>query len=293
MSSATHLPPPPHMDLSDPNHFSNQDSGGFFPTPEDARRYELGVKTSDYHADRVRALKRLIDRIDGPIFSVLDFGVGDGGATETLGIKPTKITGIDISDSMVRLAESNLSKYSFNGKVGSVEQIGSVASDSIDLVLCLNVLGYLTREDQELFFKESSRVLKRDGCLLLMTGNELFDLFALNSGTAEFFQKHFNQADVSQLLSQGKSTRFKNADRRNPLSFAAEMKEYNFYELDQAFSSWHKLIPAVANLRWSGDLRTARAQSRDHSLDPNSLPNIDAWKRVFCCSIFASLLRKT
>jgi SAM-dependent methyltransferase len=194
---------------------------------------------------------------------------------------------------MVRLAESNLSKFTFNGKVGSVEEISFVASGSIDLVLCLNVLGYLNRDDQELFFKESSRVLKKDGYLLLMTGNELFDLFALNSGTTEFFDKHFNQSDVSELLSQGKSTRRKNADRRNPLNFAAEMKEHGFDEIAQAFSSWHKLIPAVANLRWAGDLRTARAQSRDHSFDPNSLPNIDTWKRAFRCSIFASLLRKT
>jgi SAM-dependent methyltransferase len=280
------------MDLSDPKFLSNQDSGGYFPTLEDAQRYEEGVKRSDYHADRLRALKKLIDEINGPISSVLDFGVGDGGATEALGLKPTHITGIDISDSMIRLAESNLSEYTFIGKVGSAEQISSVASGSIDLVLCLNVLGYLTRNDQELFFQESSRVLKKDGYLLLMTGNELFDLFALNSGTAEFFEKHFNQTDVSELLSQGNSSRFKNADRRNPLNFAAEMKDHGFDEIAQAFSSWHKLTPAVANLRWSGDLRTARAQSRDHSFDPNSLPNIHAWKRLFCCSIFASLLRK-
>jgi SAM-dependent methyltransferase len=253
----------------------------------------VSVKTSEYHADRVRALKRLIYRIDGPIFSVLDFGVGDGGATDTLGLSPSRIIGIDVSESMVRLADSNLSKYTFIGKVGSVEQIGSLASDSIDLVLCLNVLGYMTRGDQDLFFTESSRVLKRGGYLLLMTGNELFDLFALNSGTAEFFARHFNQPDISELLSEAKCARFKCADRRNLLNFAAEMKEYSFDEVAQSYSSWHKLVPAVANSRWAGDLFTARAQSRDHSFDPNSLSDIDAWKRVFCCSIFASLLRRS
>jgi ubiquinone/menaquinone biosynthesis C-methylase UbiE len=284
--------PPPHMDFSDPNYPNNQDGGGFFPTIENARRYEAGVKSLDYHTDRFRALSALIQKIDNPIHSILDFGVGDGGTLRALNLKPTEIIGIDISDSMIRLAEESLVDYSFKGKIGGVEQLSSVSDGSIDVVLCLNTLGYLTHDDQDLFFTESSRVLRRDGHLLVMTGNELFDLFALNSGTVKFFEKHFNQKNVSDLLTQGDSARFMNADRRNPLSFAAEMEAYDLVEISQSFSSWHKDIPAAANLRHGGNLLDARSQSRDHFFNSNLLPKGDAWKQFFCCSIFASILRK-
>ena len=46
-----------------------------------------------------------------------------------------------------------------------------------------------------------------------MTGNELFDMYSLNSGTADFFKINFNQK-VSSLLTFGLTKRFKNAFRK-------------------------------------------------------------------------------
>jgi SAM-dependent methyltransferase len=280
------------MDLADKNHLSTQDSGGYFPTLEDAVRYEAGVKSSSYHDDRLRALKYLIDLVEHPVSSIIDFGVGDGGATEALGLEPTNIIGIDVSDSMIQLAEKNLANYSFQGKVGSVERLFDIPKNSIDMVLCLNVLGYLTREEQSKFFENTSRILKTGGHMVVMTGNELFDMFALNSGTAEFFERHFNQTNVENLLIEGKTARFRNADRRNPLNFGVEMEFYKLNEVRQSFASWHKQIPAFANVAFEGDLWGARLASRDHSFNSNALPRSETWKNFFCCSIFASLLKK-
>jgi SAM-dependent methyltransferase len=190
---------------------------------------------------------------------------------------------------MIDIAMNTLKKYDFHGYCGSVEIIRKIKTGSVDLILCLNVLGYLSKREQDLFFKESQRVLKRGGHLLIMTGNELFDLFALNAGTAEFFEKNFLQPMAIELLQQGKSKRFKNADRRNPLNFKAELKLFGLLEVGQSFSQWHKKIPALANIEFNGDLLSARSASRDHSINANDLLSKDEWKRLFCCSMFASL----
>lgn len=285
---------PPHMDLSKSDYRSNQDSGGYFPSLEDALQYEAKVKGTEYHSDRIRALKILVDQIDNPVKSVLDFGIGDGGTLLALDLKPSQIIGVDTSESMINLASTKLNAVAFNGYVGSIEQISNLDSESTDLVLCLNTLGYLDKEEQDLFFSESFRVLRTDGYLIVMTGNELFDLFALNSGTAEFFERHFNQNRelIADLLEAGSDIRFKNANRRNPLNFGVEMQNYGFREVDQVFCSWHKIVPAAAIQMLKGDLQAARIQARDLKFDLSTLPKVELWKRFFCCSIFASLLKK-
>jgi SAM-dependent methyltransferase len=289
------LPPPPHQSLENPNWKSLEDWGGYFPDVKSAMLYAEGVATSEYHKDRLRALKYIIlTYLNGSsVETVLDYGVGDGGEFQQLNLKTKKIIGIDISPHMIEIAVGALAlKYEFEGYVGSTETIKQVKSESVDLVLCLNVLGYLNTNEQDSFFKESNRVLKRGGHLLVMTGNELFDLFALNAGTAEFFKEHFFQLKVDSLLTEGKSDKFKNANRRNPLKFKEELKSYGLLEVAQSFSQWHKKIPALANIEFKGDLLAARAASRDHEIDPNVLSNEDKWKAFFCCSMFASLSMK-
>lgn len=285
------ITPPPHQDLTNPSWQNEEDAGGFFPTSDSAKKYAEGVATSDTHQDRLRALKHILSDVveKSSLGTILDFGIGDGGQFLKLGLKARSVVGVDISPHMLELAAKNLSNFQFEGHCGSADVLNKVKAESVDLVLCLNVLGYLTRDDQNLFFKETRRVLKPGGFLLVMTGNELFDLFALNSGTAQFFQTHFSQDLASDLLLQGDSARFKNADRRNPLKFCEELKQYGLRELSQSFSQWHKTIPALANIHFKGDLRAARLASRDHNLDPNKLSDLDKWKALFCCTIFASL----
>jgi SAM-dependent methyltransferase len=224
--------------------------------------------------------------------TILDYGIADGGQFLELGLNAEKVIGIDTSSHMIDLSREKFAGLDFAGYVGSVEVIRQIDKDTVDLVLCINVLGYLTENEQELFFKETYRILRSGGFLVIMTGNELFDLFALNAGTADFFLRNFSQPFASRLLVESKSERFKNADRRNPLKFAVELEKFGFAEIAQTFSQWHKKIPAIANIEAGGDLIAAYEASRDHDLNPNSLPDVEKWKRFFCCSTFASLSRK-
>lgn len=300
---STKTPPAPGShDVNDPNWLKKGDGAGYFPTLESAKVYAEGVANNDYHKDRLRALTHLVKplvnanssgnpkfKFNPNSFTALDFGIGDGGQFYKMGLKPTKIIGIDISPEVLALAAENLSTLEFESHCGSAEVLKDVKSSSVDLALCINTLGYLSAEDQELFYEEMKRTVRPGGFLVMMAGNELFDLFALNSGTAEFFERYFDQPDVSKLLLEAGSERFRNADRLNPLKFTAVLQRYGFNEVGRTFSQWHRKLPPIANMEYGGDLLKARAASRDHNFDPNTLPAEDKWRALFQCSIFASL----
>ena len=157
--------------------------------------------------------------------------------------------------------------------------------------MAIDVIGYLNEDEGKRFFQQAFRLLKSGGYLIIMTGNELFDLFALNSGTVDFFSKNFRQ-NVTDLLTEGQADRFANAHRKNPLNFKYELAHFGFKEIDLAFSQFHHSVPALINRASGGDLARARLQMRDHSVDPNAWPESDRWKALFNCSIFASLSQK-
>lgn len=285
---------PPHQNKSR-NFQKNGDWGGFFPTLKSAEEYANSVKQTNYHKDRLRALKYLLTNKalkckTSHKLNIVDFGIGDGSEFLQLKIKPKKLIGIDISQHMINLAALSIKK-NFIGLVGSTEVLKKIQSNSIDLILCINTLGYLTKRNQNLFFKESQRILKKNAFLVVMTGNELFDMYSLNSGTADFFKINFNQK-VSSLLTFGLTKRFKNAFRKNPLNFASEIKLFGFNEIQQSFSQWHNMLPPIANIKYKNNLLIAREKSRNHNFDPNKLKSIDKWKAFFCCSMFASLAQK-
>lgn len=265
------------------------DNAGNFPTLESARAYVAGSKHSntsaDYHSDRIRALRLLLRDLP-KASSVLDFGCGDGMYIRELCGKPKQIVGIDISGPMIQLATENLRDLGFIGHVGGVEALQGI-SGSFDLAFAIDVLGYLEPSDLDTFYKEVARLLRPGGHLVVMYGNELFDMFALNAGTAAFFQKHFS-LDVAELLIEGRSAQYKPANRKNPLSFGAEIAPYGLREINQAFSQWHRLPPGLGN-RGKGDLSAARLDMRDHGFDPNQLAPAERWKAAFRSSIFASL----
>ena len=90
-----------------------------------------------------------------------------------------------------------------------------------------------------------------------MTGNELFDLYSLNSGTRDSSKNHFNQ-EFSSLLTHAKTKGFKNVFRKNFLRFSNKLKLFGFNEIKQFFSHWQKMLPPIANIKYKDDLFMAR-----------------------------------
>lgn len=283
----TAIPRPPHH--SESVERGRGDDGGYFPDAGSVERYTALAVESAYGADRLRAVRALLDRVTlAAGAAIVDFGGGDGAFLRDLEIPAGRIDLVDVSPHMLEAAGRTLPRPQLRTHLGSVERLADLEAGATDLVLCIDTLGYLADEEQELFFRECRRILVGGGAIVLMSGNELLDLFALNSGTAEFFARHFD-VSVSHLLTLGTRERWVNAKRWNPLSFGDFVARFGFREVGQAFSQWHRIPPGLAAELSGGDLGRARSEARDHSLDPQQLPAEDRWQALLRCSTFASL----
>lgn len=274
------------------------DNGGDFPNMASAKAYVEGSDTSNtsaaYHADRMRALKFLVSKatIMEPL-RIHSFGFGDSMEIKEL-FSPhqvTSVVGFDISQAMIDLSTENLKSYNFKGVCCGVEGMSSLEDESIDLLLAIDVLGYLTPEELDSYYSSLVRVAAKGAYFLVMTGNELFDMYALNAGTAHFFERHFD-ASVASVLTESTASQYKPASRRNPVSSKAELAHYGFNELELAYSQWHRLPPALGN-KLGSNVAEARMLMRDHAFNPNDLPARERWKAMFRSSIFASLSQRT
>lgn len=272
-----------------------EDLGGYFPTPESAERYHDGM-TPAYHSDRLRALKVLALHVaneNNASLDILDFGIGDGHEVSRLGFAINRLIGIDISPHMISLAEKNLEREKPELIVGGVEALNRIESNSMDVIVSTNVLGYLSPEAEDVFFGEAARILRPGGWVLLSLGNELFDLFALNSGTASFFESEFDVAGADLFMTHGNAPKLVNARRHNPLSLEPILVEKGFMKVAYSFSQWHSKPPIFEEVVGTKSPNEARLSSRDHDFDPNGLSPRHQWRALFQCSIFGALFQKT
>ena len=277
------------------NWYEKGDSGGYFPTVESAQNYKNLVANQPYHKIRKKCLDQLLRRSTNLFssseysnLSVLDFGIGDGGELHSLEIPMKKIYGIDTSEHMIRLAQQQFLDKEFIGIVGGVNSLQAI-DEQVDVAFCINTLGYLNSEDEGVFWEQLRRLVKPSGYLVIMTGNLLFDLFALNSGTVEFFASEFKVDNATSLLTRGAETRFLNGNRRNPLKFEMELRSLGFSQLDVGFCMWHKVPPELLIASTGCSLREARWQSRSFEVFDELVPELDKWQLLFRCSIFASV----
>ena len=248
-----------------------------------------------YHRVRHQCLETLLrrstdllTRLPTENLTVLDFGIGDGGEIYKLGLPTKKIYGIDTSEHMISLAKQRFHDTQFVGFVGGAERLREV-NGQVDALFCINTLGYLSHEEDTVFWKETRRLIKPGGFLVIMTGNSLFDLFALNSGTADFFASEFKVDGASSLLARGDQPRFLNARRRNPLKFPSELRRAGFRQIDTGFCMWHLVPPELLITESGRSIRQARWESRDFAIYDESVPEDEKWQLLFRCSIFASI----
>lgn len=278
------IPVPPHQIGMTED--AKVDRGGFFPSRESARSYEHPAVRSPYGQDRVRALRRITQAVPRG-GSVLDFGAGDGAMLLELGLEPIRLIAVDPSEHMLDLIPPRFPDVELTLLKGSTDSLSDVGDDSIDVVIAANSLNYVPEDEHPALYAEFHRILSPGGSLVVLTGNELLDLFALNSGTADFFRRNFG-VEAAHLLRPIEAEPWGHAPRENPLAFGAKLSTFGFEEQEQAFSQWHVMPPGQALELAGGDSEAARTLARDHDLDPGSLPDPIRWQALFRCSMFAS-----
>jgi SAM-dependent methyltransferase len=228
-----------------------------------------GALQNAYHQHRLGVVRDLIQPFSGSV--VIDFGCGDGIMLRDF--PHARCIGIEPDAGLLGTARQNFPDAQLHQ--GSVAQLRDIPSDSADLMLCLNVLAYLSDAEDDLFYRETHRILKPGGLLVVTHSNELFDLFSLNSYTVEFFKTNFG-CDPSALLTtapQPDATTYN--IRENPLTYAGKLERYGFHEERQGFINHHALPPLLG----------PQAETR---LDTLNVPESERWKLRFQCSTFGS-----
>lgn len=304
--SSKYISLPPHLKNSNKNKSKIYDGGGYFPTLKSATMYQGEVKTHIYHKDRLNGIFYLINKIKKKNkLNILDFGCGDGLEFKKLNLLTKNYIGIDVSPHMIELSKKNLANIKKKSLiVGGIEKLKKIKSNSIDLILALEVIGYLTDKEENIFFKEVHRILKKNQFFITTNGNELFDMFSLNSYTKIFFKKHFNQKEnhLNSLLKHSKNNKYVTGKRYNPLALKEKLKiKYALNTLDISFASLHKYSPEIGKILHKGkksknkyytDFRHQQLLSRNFSQNPNKFSTLEKWKCLFLCSIFGMLVKK-
>ena len=221
----------------------------------------------------------------------LDFGVGDGGEFRNLGLQVEHLFAIDTSAPMIQLAQEEFTELKFVGLVGGAEMISRI-DRQLDFVSCINTIGYLSEKEEEEFWESISQRMEPDGLVLVVTGNKLFDLFALNSGTAQFFEEELGVEGVERLLVRGAENRFKNARRKNPLTIGQEVQRFGFRNIIDGYCMWHTVPPELLLVNQEMTLRDARWQSRDFEVHSQAVSQDKRWQSLFRCSVFGFVAKK-
>jgi ubiquinone/menaquinone biosynthesis C-methylase UbiE len=248
--------------------------------------YAAQISNDLYHELRTNFVIRLFPT---KVESVVDFGCGEGFFSEImLRNKLAKdIVAIDPSDNLIKIARANPALNQNNnckivhGGVGSLKEIKDV---SRDLVVALNVLAYMTRLEEELFYKECFRILKPGGHLLVTHSNELFDMFTMNNLTVDFFKSEFG-VDIGSCIDLKNVEPIETyAIRENPLSYSLKLKSFGFDQQNIDFFHHHSVLPRMAETSIR-NLVTPEFEKREKN-------EMGDWKEYFMSSTFGVLASK-
>jgi len=134
--------------------------------------------------DRIRLHLKLIGRVE----RALDVGCGTGMSTIALKIFAVSVTGVDISDEMLKFAPREEGIEYLNA---SAEDLSIFSDNSFDIITTSLAFHWF---DQKRFLSEAYRLLKKDGWLIpytngfygIMKGNENYEKWNSNSYAARY-----------------------------------------------------------------------------------------------------------
>ncbi len=202
---------------------------------------------------------------------VFDCGCGTGAALKRLNdaLKPENIYASDFSDEMLEAASKKIKQYNIkNAKIikwditRPIEHAGMECADCITL---FSVLPYV--EEEEKFFRQLPRLLKKDGILIATYPNKLFDLFSLNSFTKifileeivapfvssdlleELYKKMEGILDNEPSFPEGsaymRNTFFR---RENPLEISQKLNRFGIEVDEIKFMHYHSVPPVIERI---------------------------------------------
>jgi len=128
---------------------------------------ESGALLEKAHLARYEfALQYLVDK------KVLDMGCGSGYGTDLMASIASEVIGIDISEEAINCDRQRYKQENIKFYVGDVTNLDFLEDRQFDVIVSFEVIEHLT--DCAQFLKESRRVLKDDGILIISTPNKKY-----------------------------------------------------------------------------------------------------------------------
>jgi len=140
---------------------------------------------------RYRVCIRFLKEFSKNYKSALDIGCSQGQFTILLKNIVSKTTAVDTSEEAIQRAKDKYADYkNIKFEVGELPLL-KYGDDSFDLVIALEVLYYLRKEERNKALKEIKRILKKDGILLISVNINKLPYFQIDefcSLVSEFFK---------------------------------------------------------------------------------------------------------
>ena len=176
----------------------------------------------------------------------MDFGCGEGlFAAEVIKRGARAVHCIDQNETMLAKAALVVPAPATFTQ-GGLESLAKLPDASADCLLAINVIAYMTNEEEDLFYREFTRIVGSDPSALL------------------------TRATVPERLTFN--------IRENPLAYTFKLRRYGVEQTKIEFINYHSTLPLL-----SGENPDDMARERRDTLD---CPAEDRWKLQFQCSMF-------
>ena len=209
-----------------------------------------------------RRFDKLLSLLPGRhAMKIFDFGCGSGELAALLVAHGHAVSGSDLSPDMLEQARERAPGCDF--ALGGVDDL---PGGEWDVVVALNVLPYLSVEEEARFFSNAARMLRPDGAIVFSHTNMLIDLVTFNRYTVEFwrdqiipyltqderererfldvFKDHLKRPDEPPTSAARKSERDILAKRRiNPIVYPATLSRFGLRVEDTRFTHYYPMPP--------------------------------------------------
>ncbi|MEK3838557.1 class I SAM-dependent methyltransferase [Paenibacillus sp. FSL R7-0128] len=129
-------------------------------------RFVLGKAEGEIETEHLHRYNAIMEMASGK--NILDIACGEGFGTAILARKAAHVWGVDISDEAINYAKERYNRYNLNYKQGSVENL-DFEDDFFDMIVSFETIEHVDEVIQDKFLKETNRVLKNNGILVMST----------------------------------------------------------------------------------------------------------------------------
>jgi 2-polyprenyl-3-methyl-5-hydroxy-6-metoxy-1,4-benzoquinol methylase len=192
---------------------------------------------------------------------ILDIGCGIGGFILRCLQSGIDAQGIDCAESMISLAKSQLQNAGHDEKRVFLHDILEYQSlEKYNILTAIGVIWYYNNKQR--FLKKMYELLLPGGVVMVVHRNALFNLFAMNQGTLNFFSEHLlthlSEGDNQNILSSIETavsglsepiikhtSSALNKSYENPLDIKVMYMESGFEVIDLYYAYLHPTPPRL------------------------------------------------